>query len=122
MTDDTTPELASRPADTDDLFVTLPAVPTAAWAHDIETRVDALEDAADTAPTPVGLTPEQETAIFTALKNIDGRLTRHREELEAIKEHQNQLGEYVEQHLPPTADPIPAAPAVTDPTVTGSAL
>lgn len=89
-------------------------IPTAAWAHDIETRLQGLEhapapQATDAPVSSGGLSPEQEERIFAALKNIDDRLTRHRTELETIKTHQNELGEYVEQQLPVTVPALSVA-------------
>lgn len=71
-------------------------VPTLQWGIEIEQRLAALEQR----PAAAGLTPEQEARVFEALRGVDGRLSRHRDEIETIKEHQNELGEYVERRLP----------------------
>lgn len=111
MSDTPAPEVANDPEG--DLFAPMP---TPAWAHLIETRLNELEQAHADGGTalpadvpPAGLTPEQEEQILTALQGIDkaltnlrtdledlekttaGRLDRHREAIEELKVHQNDL-------------------------------
>lgn len=82
-------------------------VPTAKWGMGIERRLNDLETRPQPAAAvlqPAGLTPDQEQRLFEALQALDGRLTRHRREIDDLKTNQNQLGEYVERN-------VPAAPA-----------